>query len=64
MLVLAAVIGIVVSFLGWGFLELVHWLQTWVFMDLPHGVGLDPVPSWWALPICTLAGLPVAFAIA
>jgi H+/Cl- antiporter ClcA len=63
-LVLAAVVGIVVSFVGWRFLELVHWLQTWVFLDLPHGVGLDPVPSWWALPICTLAGLPVAFAIA
>jgi len=63
-LVFAAVIGIVVSLLGWAFLELVHQIQVWVFTDLPSGFGLDPVPSWWALPICTLAGLPVAYAIA
>ena len=35
-----------------------------MFTDLPSGLGLDPVPTWWPLPICTLAGLPVAFAIA
>jgi H+/Cl- antiporter ClcA len=63
-LVMAAVVGIIVSLLGWGFLELVHQMQGWVFTDLPHGLGLDPTPSWWALPVCTLAGLPVAFAIA
>ena len=64
LLVFAAVIGIVVSLVGWGFLELVHAVQVWVFNDLPSGLGLDPVPTWWPLPICTLAGLPVAFAIA
>src|SRR6476619_4268350 len=64
LLVFAAVIGIVVSLIGWGFLELVHAVQVWVFTDLPSGLGLDPVPTWWPLPICTLAGLPVAFAIA
>ncbi len=64
LLLFAAVIGIVVSLLGWGFLELVHQVQVWVFTDLPSGLGLDPVPSWWALPICTLAGVPVAYAIA
>ena len=64
LLVLAAAVGIIVSLLGWGFLELVHQIQVWVFTDLPSGLGLDPVPSWWAMPICTLAGLPVAFAIA
>jgi chloride channel protein, CIC family len=64
LLVFAAVLGIVVSLVGWGFLELVHAVQVWVFTDLPSGLGLDPVPTWWPLPICTLAGLPVAFAIA
>jgi len=64
LLVFAAVLGIVVSLIGWGFLELVHAVQVWVFTDLPSGLGLDPVPTWWPLPICTLAGLPVAFAIA
>src|SRR6516165_12773006 len=64
LLVLAAVIGVVVSLVGWAFLELVHSIQVWVYTDLPSGLGLDPVPSWWAMPICLLAGLPVAFAIA
>jgi H+/Cl- antiporter ClcA len=64
LVVFAALIGIVVSLVGWGFLELVHAIQVWVFTDLPNGLGLDPVPSWWPLPICTLAGVPVAFAIA
>src|SRR5262249_21338968 len=63
-LVFASVIGIVVSLIGWGFLELVHQIQVWVFTDLPNGLGFDPVPTWWALPVCTLAGLPVAYAIA
>jgi H+/Cl- antiporter ClcA len=64
LLVFAAVIGLIVSTVGWGFLELVHAIQGWVYTDLPDALDLDPVPSWWALPICTLAGLPVAFAIA
>ena len=63
LIVFAAAIGIVVSFVGWGFLELVHQIQLWVFTNLPKDLGLDPVPRWWSLPVCTLAGLPVAFAI-
>lgn len=63
-LVFAAVIGLVVSFVGWAFLELVHQVQVWVFTDLPDALGFDTTPSWWALPVCTLAGLPVAVAIA
>jgi H+/Cl- antiporter ClcA len=64
LLVLAAVVGVVVSLVGWAFLEVVHYIQEWVFTDLPSGLGLDPVPTWWALPVCTLAGFPVALAIA
>ena len=64
LLLFAAAIGIIVSVISWGFLELVNAIQVWVFTDLPSALGLDPVPSWWPLPVCTLAGLPVAFAIA
>src|SRR5262245_50826042 len=64
LLVFAAVIGLVVSIVGWAFLELVHQVQVWVFTDLPDAFGFDQTPSWWAFPVCTLAGLPVAFAIA
>ena len=64
LLVFAAVIGLVVSLVGWAFLELVHQVQVWVFTDLPDALGFAATPSWWAFPVCTLAGLPVAFAIA
>jgi H+/Cl- antiporter ClcA len=64
LLVFAGVLGIVVSLIAWAFLELVHVTQEWVFLDLPDGLGLDPVPSWWPVPVCTLAAVPVAFAIA
>jgi H+/Cl- antiporter ClcA len=63
LLVLAAVVGIVVSLVGWMFLEAVHQLQVWLYTDLPSGLGFDSVPTWWSIPICTLAGIPVAFAI-
>ncbi len=62
-LVFAAVIGIIVSFAGWAFLELVHQIQIGVFTDLPNDLGYSTVPDWWYLVVLGLAGLPVAFAI-
>lgn len=64
LLLFAAMLGIVVSLLGWAFLELVHAIQVWVFTDLPDGLGFDSMPSWWPVPVCTVAAVPVAFAIA
>jgi H+/Cl- antiporter ClcA len=63
LLVLAAVVGIVVSVAGWGFLELVHQIQVGVFQDLPDSLGLNGVPEWWYLVWLALAGLLTAFAI-
>jgi H+/Cl- antiporter ClcA len=64
LLVLAAVVGLVVSLAAWCFLEAVHWTQQGVFDDLPDAVGYDDgAPVWWPLPFCGLAGLIVAFAI-
>jgi H+/Cl- antiporter ClcA len=63
LLVFAAVVGIIVSFLGWGFLELVHQLQILVFTDMPRELGYSSVPGWWYLVVLGLAGFPVAFAI-
>ena len=62
-LVFAAVVGVIVSIVGWGFLELVHQIQIYVFTDLPKDLGFDTVPNWWGLPVCALAAFPVAFAI-
>ena len=64
LLLLAAVIGVVVSLAAWCFLQLVHYLPQWVYEDLPDAVGYDDgAPLWWYLPVCAFAGLVVAFAI-
>jgi len=63
LLVLAAFIGVVVSLASWGFLEITHWLQQWVYVDLPKGLGFDQPPWWWPLPPLALAGLLIAFAV-
>ena len=64
LLVLAAVIGVVVSLASWGYLELIHYLQQWLYKDLPSGLSLSPVPTWWPLPILAVASVPIAFALA
>ena len=63
LVVLAAVIGVPITALAYGFLKLVAVLQDAVFNDIPNGLGLDPVPDWWLLPVLALAGVVVAAAI-
>jgi hypothetical protein len=63
LLVLAAVVGLIVSAAAWGFLELVHAIQIGVFEDLPGDLGYETAPIWWPLPWVALAGLLTAFAI-
>jgi H+/Cl- antiporter ClcA len=62
-LVLAAVVGVVVSVVGWGFLELVHQIQLGVFSDLPDALGFSGVPEWWYVAWLLIAGVVTAFAI-
>src|SRR2546423_15280069 len=64
LLALAAVVGLVVSFAAWGFLELVHQIQVGVFQGLPKDLGFSGTPRWWYLPVLAFAGLVTAFAIA
>ena len=63
LLVLAAVIGVPVSAVAWGFLALVSKLQGWIFTSLPHGLGFHTEPLWWPIPPLMLAGLLVALTI-
>ena len=57
-------IGVLVSLASWGYLELIHYLQQWLYKDLPSGLDLSPVPTWWPLPVLAVASVPIAFAIA
>jgi H+/Cl- antiporter ClcA len=63
LLVVAALIGIPVSALAYGFLKLVDVIQTELFDDLPGQLGFGSTPAWWPLPILVLSGLLTALAI-
>jgi H+/Cl- antiporter ClcA len=63
LLVLASLVGVVVSVAAWGFLEVVYYIQRWVFTDIPEDLGYDSTPLWWYPPILALAGLLTALAI-
>ncbi len=63
LLVLAAIIGIPVSAVAYGFLKLVDVLQVWLFTDLPKELGFHGTPPWWPLPLLAVAGVLVALTI-
>jgi len=62
-LVLAALLGVPISALAYGFLALVGWLQRYLFRDLPEGLFDGVAPAWWPVPWLTLCGLLVALTI-
>jgi H+/Cl- antiporter ClcA len=63
LLVLAAMLGVPISAVAYGFLALVSGLQEWLFTDLPRALGFDGAPPWWPLPLLTLAGVLVGLTI-
>jgi H+/Cl- antiporter ClcA len=63
LLVLAAIVGVLVSLAAWCFLELVYQLQQELYTHLPHALGYSSAPTWWPLPVLVLFALIVALAI-
>lgn len=63
LLVLAAIIGVPVSAISWGFLALVSKAQGWIFTSLPSGLGFHGEPLWWPIPPLVLAGVLAALTI-
>jgi H+/Cl- antiporter ClcA len=63
LLVLAALIGIPIAAVAFFFLHLITHLQTWLYTDLPKGLGLGAAPIWWPLPLLVLAGVLVGLTI-
>ena len=53
LILLAAAIGIPAAFLAALFLAFVHWLEHWLWTDLPHDLGMSS-PPWYLV-----LGLPV-----
>jgi H+/Cl- antiporter ClcA len=62
-LLLAAVLGVPVSAMAYGFLALVAAVQQFVFVGLPNQVLGSPAPAWWPVPWLVLCGLLTALAI-
>ncbi|MFC9755102.1 chloride channel protein [Streptomyces sp. NPDC056921] len=57
LLVMAAALGVPVSAVAFGFLALVHELQSLTYHDLPRALGFAGTPSWWPVPLLAVAGL-------
>ncbi len=62
-LVLAALIGVPIAAVAYGFLALADWLQGYLYTDLPAHLGFDAVPAWWPLPLLAVCGFLVACCI-
>ena len=63
LLVLAAIIGVPVSAVAYGFLKLVDVLQKWIFTELPTELGFHGEPPWWPLLPLAVAGVLTGLAI-
>ncbi len=64
LLLIAAVVGVVVSLVAWCFVELVYQLQQELYHHLPAALGYQHGPPlWWSLPILAIAGVLVALTI-
>jgi H+/Cl- antiporter ClcA len=62
-LVLGAVIGVPAAAVAYFFLVFVSRVQELVFVTLPHGLGLNPVPTWWPILPLILSGLLVGLTL-
>ncbi len=63
LLVLAAVLGVVISTGAYWYLKLITDMQGWVFTDLPKGLGFNGAPPWWPLLPLAVAGVIVGLTI-
>ena len=62
-LVLAALLGVPISAVAYGFLALVRALQGFLFERLPADLFDGAAPAWWPVPWLALCGLLVALTI-
>ncbi|MET8328140.1 chloride channel protein [Streptomyces sp. NPDC005181] len=63
LLVMAALLGVPISAVAFGFLALTHELQLLTYSDLPKALGFHATPPWWPVPLMVVAGLLVGLTI-
>jgi len=62
-LILAALIGIPISLIAFGFLVAVHELEHYVWHTLPTDLGFASLPAWWPILSLGIGGILVALAV-
>ncbi|MBR7836153.1 chloride channel protein [Actinospica durhamensis] len=63
LLLFAALIGVPLTVLAFGYLQAVEHLQHVLYATLPETLGLHGPPAWWPLPLLTIAGVLVALTV-
>src|SRR4051794_35788488 len=63
LLVIAAVLGVPISAVAYGFLVLSTQMQHFLFTDLPDGLGFHGAPAWWPAPLLVVGGLLVGLVV-
>ncbi|MFC5173775.1 chloride channel protein [Streptomyces mutomycini] len=63
LLIMVAILGVPISAAAFGFLALVHEIQTLTYEDLPGALGFGSTPSWWPVPLLAAAGLLTGLAV-
>lgn len=63
LLLVAALVGIPLSFIAFGFLAALHVLEDLVWDTLPANLGFDVPPAWWPIVTIGLSGVLVALAV-
>ncbi len=59
---LGALIGVPTGLVAFGFITLVHWLEDWLWTDLPDALGADAPPWYLVLGLPVLGAVLVYFA--
>ena len=63
LLAFAAILGVPISAIVYGFLALASYLQKEMYDHLPHGLGFSTAPAWWPLPMLLVGAVLAALAI-
>jgi len=59
---LGALIGLPAGAVAFAFITVVHWLESWLWDDLPDALGVDQPPWWLVLGLPTIGGALVHLA--
>ena len=63
LLVIASVLGIIISAVAFFFLSFINHLQGWVYFSIPPYLGFHGTPNWWVLLPLLVAGIFTGYAI-